>query len=181
MAISDAPQTLKIVAGVRSLSSTAHIIVRTRYVKDIQSNFDVGANEVMIRGIRDQHRDLHRVLRKYLVPEAKIAALVASIRSDRSGMLRGTTGNRVRKKEEPLKIPGLEIATLPVSLGRGKVVGKTVAEIALREKYGITVLAIRRGERYITNVNGEARILTDDLLYLLGSPENIVKLDHDLR
>ena len=181
VAISDAPQTLKIVAGVRSLSSTAHIIVRTRYVKDIQSNFDVGANEVIPEEFETSIEIFHRVLRKYLVPEAKIQALVASIRSDHYGMLRGTTGNRVRKKEEPLKIPGLEIATLPVSLGRGKVVGKTVAEIALREKYGITVLAIRRGERYITNVNGEARILTDDLLYLLGSPENIVKLDHDLR
>lgn len=181
IAISDTAQTLKIVAGIRSISNTAHIIVRTRYVKDIQANFDVGANEVIPEEFETSIEIFHRVLRKYLVPEAKIQSLVASIRSDHYGMLRGTTGNRVRKKEEPLKIPGLEIATLPVTLGRGKVVGKSVADIALREKYGITVLAIRRGERTITNVKGDARILTDDLLYLLGAPENIVKLDRDLR
>jgi CPA2 family monovalent cation:H+ antiporter-2 len=75
----------------------------------------------------------------------------------------------------------LEIATLPVTLGRSKVVGRSIAESQLREQYGITVLAIRREGRYITNVKGDARILTDDLLYLLGSPENIVRLDHDLR
>ena len=92
-----------------------------------------------------------------------------------------TQGNRPRRKPEPLTIPGLEIATMPVTLGRSKVVGRTIAETALREKYGITVLAIRRNDRYITNVKGEVKILTDDLLYLLGSPENIVKLDHDLR
>jgi len=30
-------------------------------------------------------------------------------------------------------------------------------------------------------VKAEERILTDDVLYLSGSPENIVKLDRDLR
>ncbi|MBL7940568.1 MAG: cation:proton antiporter [Flavobacteriales bacterium] len=181
VAISDAPQTLKIVSGVRSLSSTAHIIVRSRYVKEIQANFDAGANEVIPEEFETSIEIFHRVLRKYLVPEAKIQALVARIRSDHYSMLRGTPGNRLRKKEEALTIPGLEIATLPVTMGRGKVVGKSVSEIALREKYGITVLAIRRGERYITNVKGDARILTDDLLYLLGAPDSIVRLDHDLR
>ena len=97
-----------------------------------------------------------------------------------SGALRGA-GNRPKQNTSQLSIPGIEIATLPVTLGRSKVVGKTVSEVALRERYGITVLAIRRDGRYITNVSGSARILTDDVLYLLGTPENIVKLDHDLR
>jgi len=181
IAISDAAQALKIVAGVRSLSSTAHIIVRTRYVRDIQASFDAGANEVIPEEFETSIEIFHRVLRKYLIPEAKIQDLVASIRNDHYGVLRGGPGNKVRKKEEPLTIPGLEIATLPVTIGRSKVVGRSIAETALRENYGITVLAIRRSGRYITNVKGDSRILTDDLLYLLGSPESIVKLDHDLR
>lgn len=181
VAISDAPETLKIVNGVRSLSSTVHIIVRTRYVRDMKANFDAGANEVIPEEFETSIEIFHRVLRKYLIPEVKIQDLVAAIRNDHYGLLRGGAANKVRKKPEPLTIPGLEIATLPVTLGRSKVVGRTIAETALREKYGITVLAIRRKERYITNVKGDARIMTDDLLYLLGSPENIVKLDHDLR
>lgn len=181
VAISDAPATLKIVAAARSLSSTAHIIVRTRYVREIEASFAAGANEVIPEEFETSIEIFHRVLRKYLLPEARIQELIASIRSDHYGKLRGTTGNKLRKKEGTLTIPGLEIATLPVTIGRSKVVGKTIAEIALRERYGITVLAIRRGERYITNVNGSARILTDDLLYLLGAPDNIVKLDYELR
>jgi Trk K+ transport system NAD-binding subunit len=51
----------------------------------------------------------------------------------------------------------------------------------LREQFGITVLAIRRDGRYITPVTGSVRILTDDTLYLLGAPDNIVKLGHALR
>lgn len=180
VAIADAVQTKQVVSAVRALSRTAHVIVHTRYVREMQANFDIGANEVIPEEFETSIEIFHRVLRKYLVPEARIQGLIGAIRNDHYGRLRGG-GNRVRKKEEPLTIPGLEIATLPVTLGRGKVVGRTIAEVALRERYGITVLAIRRGGRYITNVNGSAKILTDDLLYLLGSPENIVKLDHDLR
>ncbi|MBK9764256.1 MAG: cation:proton antiporter [Flavobacteriales bacterium] len=181
VAISDPPQTLKIVANVRSISGTAHIIVRTRYVRDLQANFDAGANEVIPEEFETSIEIFHRVLRKYLVPEARIHDLVANIRSDHYGLLRGSVPKKSHVHDEHLTIPGLEIATLPVTLGRSKVVGRTIAESALREKYGITVLAIRRKERYITNVSGDAKIHTDDLLYLLGSPESIVRLDHDLR
>jgi len=181
VAISDPPQTLKIVANVRSISSTAHIIVRTRYVRDLQANFDAGANEVIPEEFETSIEIFHRVLRKYLVPESQIHDLVANIRSDHYGLLRGSVPKKQQANDEHLTIPGLEIATLPVTLGRSKVVGRTIAESALREKYGITVLAIRRKERYITNVSGDAKIHTDDLLYLLGAPENIVRLDHDLR
>jgi len=181
VAISDDAETLKIVAGARSLSSTAHIIVRTRYVRGIEANFAAGANEVIPEEFETSIEIFHRVLRKYLLPEARIQELIASIRSDHYSMLRGGTGNKPRKKEGPLTIPGLEIATMPVTIGRSKVVGRTIAEVALRERYGITVLAIRRDGRYITNVSGSARILTDDLLYLLGAPDNIVKLDSELR
>lgn len=181
VAISDPPQTLKIVANVRSISATAHIIVRTRYVRDLQANFNAGANEVIPEEFETSIEIFHRVLRKYLVPEAQIHDLVANIRSDHYGLLRGTIPKKHHDNDDHLTIPGLEIATLPVTIGRSKVVGKTIAGSALREKYGITVLAIRRKDRYITNVSGDAKIHTDDLLYLLGSPENIVRLDHDLR
>lgn len=181
VAISDPEATKKIVAGIRAISSTVYILVRTRYVREIQANLDAGANEVIPEEFETSIEIFYRVLRKYLVPEQRIQDLVARIRGDHYGMLRGVSSKPDAAKPEGLTIPGVEIATLPVTMGRGKVVGRTVAEVALREKYGITVLAIRRKGRYITNVTGATRILTDDVLYLLGSPDRIVKLDQELR
>lgn len=180
IAISDPGSTRKIVACVRSISSTVYVIVRTRYVREIQANLDAGANEVIPEEFETSIEIFYRVLRKYLVPEQRIRDLVGRIRNDHYGMLRGVASGP-EKQPDTLMIPGIEIATLPVTMGRSKVVGRTVAEIQLRERYGITVLAILRKGRYITNVSGNARITTDDVLYLLGSPESIVKLDHDLR
>ncbi|HQV52765.1 MAG: cation:proton antiporter [Flavobacteriales bacterium] len=181
IAISDPSETLKIVAGVRSLTAKAHIIVRTRHVAELQANYDAGANEVIPEEFETSIEIFHHVLRKYLIPETQIQDLVAEMRSDHYGMLRGKKGNKMKRKEETLVIPGMEIATLPVTLGRSKIVGKTIAETALRDNYGITVLAIRRNGRYISNVKSSERIMTDDLLYMLGSPENIVRMDRDIR
>jgi CPA2 family monovalent cation:H+ antiporter-2 len=181
VAISDSEQTQKIVAGVRAITATAYVIVRTRYVRDMGSYFEVGANEVIPEEFETSIEIFYRVLRKYLIPEDRIQDLVAQCRTQHYGMLRNAPQRTAAKKNEALVIPGLEIATLPVTLGRSKVVGKSIGEVGMREQYGITVLAIRRKGRYITNVKGETRILTDDLLYLLGAPDSIVKLDHDLR
>ncbi len=183
VAISDAEETRKIVSGIRSHTTTAYVIVRTRYVREIEGNLLLGANEVIPEEFETSIEIFYRVLRKYLVTEDKIQALVAQIRSQHYGVFRGSAPLLDGKDptKETLVIPGLEIATLPVTLGRSKVVGHTIAEAALRENYGVTVLAVRRNGRYITNVNGSLKVMPDDLLYLLGSPDNIVRLDKDLR
>jgi CPA2 family monovalent cation:H+ antiporter-2 len=180
VAISDADATRKITSLVRA-HSTAYLIVRTRYVHEIEANIALGANEVIPEEFETSIEIFYRVLRKYLVPENSIKQIVAGFRKDHYGMLRGTSVQTTAAPQETLVIPGLEIATLPVTLGRTKVVGRSVKEVGLREKYGITVLAIRRGGRYITNINGAVKIHQDDMLYLLGSPDGIVRLDQELR
>ncbi len=75
----------------------------------------------------------------------------------------------------------MEIATVPVDLGRSRIAGKSLAQVDLSGRFGITLLAIRRKEAMITRPDGTERIRQDDLLYLLGTPESISRLDHELR
>ena len=180
VAISDPEATRKIVASARA-QSAAYLIVRTRYVHEIEQNIKAGANEVIPEEFETSIEIFYRVLRKYLIPERSIEQLVARIRKDHYGMLRGNSTPTTASDKDTLVIPGLEIATLPVTLGRSRVVGRSIAEAALRERYGVTVLAIRRGSRYITQVRGEVRIHQDDVLYLLGSPDSIVRMDQEIR
>jgi CPA2 family monovalent cation:H+ antiporter-2 len=97
-------------------------------------------------------------------------------------VLTGRAANKIRSgKNVEAPQQDMEIVTLTVTMGRGKVVGRTLGEAGIREHYGATVLAIRRDGRYITNVNGSVRILTDDVLYLLGTPDGLARLDSELR
>ncbi|MCB0765244.1 MAG: cation:proton antiporter, partial [Flavobacteriales bacterium] len=61
VAISDTAETLKIVAGARSLSRSVHIIVRTRYVREIEANFKAGANEVIPEEFETSIEIFHRM------------------------------------------------------------------------------------------------------------------------
>jgi CPA2 family monovalent cation:H+ antiporter-2 len=172
----------RIVANVRARSSTVHIIARIRYVREAEDLYAAGANEVIPEEFETSIQIFHRLLRKYLVPEDRIKELVANCRSDHYGVLTGRTANKVRSgKQAEAPQQDMEIVTLTVTMGRGKVVGRTLGEAGIREHYGATVLAIRRDGRYITNVNGSVRILTDDVLYLLGTPDGLARLDTELR
>jgi monovalent cation:H+ antiporter-2, CPA2 family len=178
VAIADAETTSRIVANVRA-RSMAYLIVRTRYVKEIEANLAAGANEVIPEEFETSIEIFYRVLRKYLVSERSIQEMVAHIRGDHYGMFRSTPEPAAIGKNAP-EIGGLEIATVPVDLGRTRIAGRTLEQIDLRGRFGITLLAIRRRGRTITQMPPGERILQDDVLYLLGTPDSIVRLDREM-
>ncbi len=54
--------------------------------------------------------------------------------------------------------------------------GKTLIELDLRRKFGVTVVAIRRADgRLDMNLRGETEIYSGDVLILLGKPESLDK------
>jgi CPA2 family monovalent cation:H+ antiporter-2 len=67
----------------------------------------------------------------------------------------------------------MEISSIPVHQ-EAPVAGKSLAELQLRTKYGVTLLAIRRGAEILNNPDGQTQILGDDILILLGSPTDLV-------
>lgn len=50
---------------------------------------------------------------------------------------------------------------------------KTLKELDLRRKYDMTVLAIKRGEKFIVNPSGDEWILPNDIMIVLGNRERI--------
>ena len=50
---------------------------------------------------------------------------------------------------------------------------KTLKELDLRRKYDVTVLAIRRGGKFIVNPSAEEVIVQNDILVVLGRREKI--------
>jgi trk system potassium uptake protein TrkA len=68
---------------------------------------------------------------------------------------------------------GLEVveAEPPASL-----VGKTLSVLALRPRYGVTVLTIERGEDCLTNVGPDTEIRAGDKLMLLGQSKDLARL-----
>lgn len=51
--------------------------------------------------------------------------------------------------------------------------GKTLSELDVRKRFGVSVLAIKRGENLIVNPVGDEKILPGDILVVLGTTEQL--------
>jgi len=180
IAISDPDATRLIVSKIRELSDTVYIIVRTRNLKEIDGNLRLGADEVIPEEFETSIEIFARVLHKYLVPESEIVSFIESIRADNYEMLRGVSG-LLRKGSLHLDIPNIRIYSIQVQCEDNRIVGRSVVDSGLRKEFYITLLAIQRGQKYITHIEANTEIRRDDVLYLLGTPENISRVSKYLQ
>ena len=173
--ISDDAASRRIVATVHALNPTAHIIARTRHLAEVEPLYRVGANEVIPEEFETSVEIFTRVLMEYLIPHDQIEQFVAEVRADGYKMFRTLPKDASPVSDLKVHFPDLEISVLWVD-PKSPFVGKSLAEIALRGIYEVTVLAVRRNEQILTNPHGELRIEFDDEVYLLGNPEKIAQV-----
>lgn len=177
IAISDPLATKKIITQIRIFTKTACIIVRTRYVKEMDEHHRLGADEVIPEEFETSIQIFTRVMKKYLVPQDEILGFIAQLRSSDYEMLTTTEELEKAGRLPILHIPDKEVTTLKVQQRSNKVVGRALAESGIRKNYNVNVLAIRRGEEYISEISPETVILEGDLLFLFGNPQDINHLN----
>lgn len=59
-----------------------------------------------------------------------------------------------------------------------RMLNKSLAEIEMRERFGVTVVAIQRGDDSIVNPPSSTRLLAGDMLVVIGPTEQITELSH---
>lgn len=161
---------MSIVEHVREMNKHAYIIVRTRHVTDIEELYRLGATQVIPEEFETAIDFFERILGKYLIPRMEIERAIARIREDNYGIFRdkGKVGGYSLLKD----IPDIEIAAVKVG-EKSVFAGKTIAETALRKTCGVTMVAVKHGDRVIPNPEPSTLISGSDIAYLLGKPEMI--------
>ncbi len=175
VAINDPAATRRITEIIRRLNAKVHLIVRTPYIQEMKPLYELGANEVIPEEFETSVEIFTRVLAKYLIPRAEIEKLIAEIRSDGYEMFRSFYKKSLSLSDLKLQLPDVEISTLKVT-ERSPLIGKSMAEVSLRKRFGVTVLAIRRNSQILSNPQADTRFLSNDILVVLGLPEKIADL-----
>ncbi|MBK0402270.1 cation:proton antiporter [Adhaeribacter sp. BT258] len=181
VAISDAKATKQTVANIRSLSSTVHIIARTSFVTEMAENYRMGADEVIPEELETSIEIFTRVLDKYLVPRDEIMNFIDRIRSGNYSMMRSLQTTEFLPSVSSLHLTGMTTAALKTFPENKQIVGRTLQESDLRARYGITILAIKRQETLIEEVDHNTFILAGDLLYVFGRKENLILFERALK
>ena len=178
VAISDPQSTRQIITNIRQYNQRVHLIVRTRFVKEIEENIRLGADDVIPEEFETSIEIFTRVLHKFMVPIQEIERFTEAIRGDNYKMLRPDNS----KQHLPeLHIPEFNIASILAERAKPLFGGQGLAKSGLRDKFGVQLLAIKRGDEYIYNLHGETVIENEDVLYVAGKKDNIQALYRELR
>jgi len=173
--ISDPTATRRIIEIARRLNPTLYIIARTRFVQEMKHLYELGANEVIPEEFETSVEIFTRVLVKYLMPRDEIERFTAEVRTDGYEMLRCPSGEPASMSDLKIHLPDIEISTFRVNQG-SPLVRKSLAQIELRKKYGVTLLAIRRDSQTLSDIGGETEFYANDILVLLAPSDKIAAL-----
>ncbi len=171
-AISDPSATRLSLRQAKEINSNVYSIVRTRYTNEIDDLITYGANEVIPEEFETSLQIFSKVLEKFHIPLNVIMKQVS--------ILRGESYSMMRKDETNVS----SLVNLNELLAAGLTeayyvdennlhVGKTMKELNLRAQTGVTIIAIVRGEKTITNPASEEKIFDRDTLVISGTHKTV--------
>jgi monovalent cation:H+ antiporter-2, CPA2 family len=170
ISVGDFITSKSIVEKVREINKHAYLLVRTKHIDDIEEIYKLGADQVIPEEFETAIELFQRVLKKLLLPRRQIETAIARIRSDNYGIFREEDESQ---KFSVLKdIPNIEIMALKVN-EHSYLVGKSPGSLNLRTSFGITLLALKRGELIIDNPDANTVFHKGDIAYILGKPDKI--------
>lgn len=172
IAISDPVATRRTVAIAREMNPHLHIIVRTRFMLELQPLYQLGADQVIPEEFETSIEIFSRVLAKYGIADLMIHKEAAEIRHEGYKLLR-------EPAEAPQQLSQIasilsQTSTVMYQLPeKTSVAGKTIGHLHLRKKTGASVIATLRNNFTTVNPGPEYAFAGGDIVVLLGSPTSI--------
>ncbi len=172
VAISDPVSTRRAIAIARELNPGLRIIVRTRYMAEVEELYQLGADQVIPEEFETSVEIFSRVLRDYGVSRNVIQREVEEIRSEGYQMLRSASLPLAELGKIAEAFGSMSTETLFIG-PNSQAIGKTLKELDLRNQTGALVTAaIRDGDTQI-NLGPDFRIAEEDILVLIGLTEQL--------
>jgi CPA2 family monovalent cation:H+ antiporter-2 len=171
IAISDPAAIKAIVRHIRSVSQEVHIVVRTRYLKEIPELIALGADDVIPEEFETSIEIFARTLHHFLVPEEDIEQMIGVLRADNYGVFQNR-GNSPRTYR-PTQFPDFNISCVRIQTDDTGIVGRPIRELDLRTHFGINILGISRKDKLLNFVGPDEKLHWGDLLFVTGRQEDI--------
>ncbi len=170
LVINDQAIVPRIIYVARFLNPTLQIIARTRALANTKSLQEAGADIVVPEEMETTVRIFSHVLGAYMIPPEEIERQVQIIRSEDYGIMRGSIQEAHLMVLQGLDEDGMHTRAVAVRKG-APAAGKTLEELALRQRHGLTVLVVRRGRNTIASPAGDFRVQAGDRLVMVGTAE----------
>lgn len=171
--IADPAAIRRITEAARKANPALRIVVRTRFVAEIEPLKALGANEVIPEEFETSVEIFTRVLSAYLVPRRDIERFTSDVRAEGYGLLRKPGQARELYCDLSGVCSGFEVTALKVDAG-SFLDGKNLKESELRKTHGLTLVAINREGKMIANPGAGFRLQGGDVAYIFGEHAEVI-------
>ena len=173
VAIPDLLGCRQITALAKRLNPEVHLLVRTRYLREVPELYALGADEVIPEEFETSIEIFSRVMERYLVAIEDVERLTDELRADGYRVLRQRIPDSKAICELGLSMPDFKIEVHRLEAG-SPLVGRSLGESEIGRRYRVSVLAVRRDGEYLLNPGAEDRFEAGDEVVLAGQ---LAKLD----
>jgi monovalent cation:H+ antiporter-2, CPA2 family len=162
--------SMAIIEKVRRINKNVYILARATLIRNVEILYKAGADQVLPEKLEIAIDLLNRILLKRLVPQKEVNRMLTHIRNTSLGDF--SQKDIVNQPSLLDEFPNIGISAVSVESG-SLAENKSLIEIDLRRKTGVTLLAIRRDSEIIEHPVPETIFKCEDIAYLLGNPEQI--------
>lgn len=172
LAMSDPFVARRTVQIARSLNPALHIVVRTRYLKELEELHQLGADEVVPEEFETSIEIFTLVLRTYKMPQEVIVQKAEQVRREGYALLRRSELPELAHHLRGGTLTDVEVETCRIEAD-SPAVGKTLEQVSIRPRTGASVIALTRNGVTESNPAEKVRLELGDVAVLLGTRDQI--------
>jgi CPA2 family monovalent cation:H+ antiporter-2 len=166
----------RITAVARNFNPTLQIVVRTRYLADVESLTKAGADRVVLEELESIVQLLAGILRDYQITAEEIESHVEAVRSGGYAALREPiTDGAPLVVCDGLNQSCFDTRTVTVRDG-APISGQSISALKMENEYGIRIQEMRRDGMSISDLQSDLVVQPGDELVLSGSAQAFAKV-----
>jgi len=172
VAMSDPFITRRAVQIAKGLNPKLHVVVRTRYLRELDELHQLGADDVVPEEFETSIEIFTLVLRTYNLPQDVVFQKVEQVRREGYALLRRSESMELSHHLRDGTLNDVEVETCRID-DDSPVREKTLEEIALPSRTGVSVIAWTRAGVTQTSPSEKTQLMAGDIVVLLGSRAQI--------
>ena len=172
IAISDPFITRRVVQVAKGINPKIHVVVRTRYLRELEELHNLGADDVVPEEFETSIEIFSLILRTYKMPQDFVMRKATQVRREGYALLRRSESPELPHHLHDGTLTDTEVETCRID-DDSPALGKTLAEIDLPSQTGVSVIAWTRAGATQANPSENTRLMAGDIVVLLGSRSQI--------
>ncbi|CUQ66621.1 cation:proton antiporter domain-containing protein [Candidatus Nitrospira inopinata] len=172
VAIPDPFTARRTVQIARTLNPKIHIVVRTRYLRELEELHQIGADDVVPEEFETSIEIFALVLRTYNMPPDFVMQKAEQVRREGYALLRRSELPELAHHLRRGTLSDVDVETCRIEED-SPASGKTIDQLALWQRTGVSIVALTRNGVTESNPSVKTKLLAGDIVVLLGTREQI--------